>query len=131
MQETLVQSLGQEDPLEKGTATHSSILGLFWSFIQQRIHLLFRRPGFSSWIGKIPGRGDWQSTAVFLAGGFHGQKSLAGYSLWGCKELDTTERLSLRCHSIQWSSVCLPMLRSISNTFSFSLLIVFSFPAPF
>ena len=26
MQETLVQSLGQEDPLEKGTATHSSIL---------------------------------------------------------------------------------------------------------
>ena len=26
MQETLVPSLGQEDPLEKGTATHSSIL---------------------------------------------------------------------------------------------------------
>ena len=26
MQETLVQSLGREDPLEEGTATHSSIL---------------------------------------------------------------------------------------------------------
>ena len=26
MQETLVQSLGQEDPLEKGKTTHSSIL---------------------------------------------------------------------------------------------------------
>ena len=26
MQETCVQSLGQEDPLEKGMATHSSIL---------------------------------------------------------------------------------------------------------
>ena len=26
MQETLVQSLGQQDPLEKGMATHSSIL---------------------------------------------------------------------------------------------------------
>ena len=26
MQETLVQSLGQEDPLEKGMGTHSSIL---------------------------------------------------------------------------------------------------------
>ena len=26
MQETLVQSLGREDPLEKGVATHSSIL---------------------------------------------------------------------------------------------------------
>ena len=30
MQETLVQFLGQEDPLEKGWATHSSILGLLW-----------------------------------------------------------------------------------------------------
>ena len=28
MQETLVQFLGQEDPPEKGEATHSSILGL-------------------------------------------------------------------------------------------------------
>ena len=28
MQETWVQSLGQEDPLEKGMATHSSILAL-------------------------------------------------------------------------------------------------------
>ena len=26
MQKTQVQSLGQEDPMEKGTATHSSIL---------------------------------------------------------------------------------------------------------
>ena len=30
MQETLGQFLGQEDPLEKGSATHSSILGLPW-----------------------------------------------------------------------------------------------------
>ena len=30
MQETLVQFLGQEDPLEKGWATHSSVLGLPW-----------------------------------------------------------------------------------------------------
>ena len=28
MQETQVQSLGQEDPLEKGMATHSCTLGL-------------------------------------------------------------------------------------------------------
>ena len=28
VQETWVQSLGREDPLEKGTAVHSSILGL-------------------------------------------------------------------------------------------------------
>ena len=51
MQETPVQFLGQEDPLEKGMAT----------------------------------------TSVFLPGEFHGQRSLAGYSPWGHKELDMTE----------------------------------------
>ena len=53
VQETWVQSLDQEDPLEKGMAT----------------------------------------TPVFLPGEFHGQRSLVGYSPWGHKELDTTERL--------------------------------------
>ena len=32
---------------------------------------------------------------VFLPGEFHGQGSPAGYSPWGCKELDMTERLTL------------------------------------
>ena len=35
-------------------------------------------------------------TAVFLPGEVHGQRSLAGHSPWGCKELDTTEQLSTR-----------------------------------
>ena len=48
----LIPGLGR--PLEKGMATHSSIL---------------------AW--KIPGK--------------NGQKSLAGYSPWGCKESDMTE----------------------------------------
>ena len=30
-----------------------------------------------------------------LPGVVHGQKSLAGYSPWGCKESDTTESLTL------------------------------------
>ena len=30
MRKTLIQPLGQEDSLEKGMATHSSILGLSW-----------------------------------------------------------------------------------------------------
>ena len=34
---------------------------------------------------------EWQPTPVFLPGKFHGQRSLAGYRLWCCKELDTTE----------------------------------------
>ena len=53
MQDTWVQSLGQEDPLEKGMAT----------------------------------------TTVFWPVEFHGQ-NLAGYSPWGSKEQDTTERLT-------------------------------------
>ena len=52
--ETWVPSLSWKDPLEKGTATHSSIL---------------------AW--RIPWTG-----------------SLAGYSSWGCQELDTTEWLT-------------------------------------
>ena len=53
MQETQVQSLGWENPLEKGMAIHSSIL---------------------AW--RIP----WTEEP--------------GYSRWGYKELDTTERLT-------------------------------------
>ena len=44
-----------------------------------------------TWVGKIPGRRAWQPTPVFLPGKSHGQRSLAGYSTWGCKESDTTE----------------------------------------
>ena len=40
--------------------------------------------------GKIPWRRAWQPPPVFLPGESHGQRSLAGYSPWGCKELDTT-----------------------------------------
>ena len=56
MQETLVQFLGQEDLLEKGYATHSSILGL--SLLAQLVknHLQCGRPGFNPWDGKIPWR---------------------------------------------------------------------------
>ena len=53
MLDTWVPSLGWEDPLEKGKATHSSVLA-------------------------------WKNP--------HGQRSLVGYSPWGCKESDTTER---------------------------------------
>ena len=41
--------------------------------------------------GKIPWRRKWQCTLVFLPGESHGQRSLAGYSPWGHRELDMTE----------------------------------------
>ena len=45
--------------------------------------------------GRSPGEGNWLPTPVFLPGESHGQRSLAGYSPWGCQELDMTERLIL------------------------------------
>ena len=49
---------------------------------------------FDPWIGKIPWSRKWQPNSVFLPGRFHGQRSLVGNSLWGCKEAGTTEWLS-------------------------------------
>ena len=64
MQETWVQSLGQEDPLEEGMATYFSIL---------------------AW--RIP----WTEKTI----------AVAGYSPWGHKESDTTERLPERERSLE------------------------------
>ena len=50
-----------------------------------------KRCRFDPWVGKIPWRRKWQPTPVFLPGKSHRQRSLADYSLWGCKELDMTE----------------------------------------
>ena len=41
--------------------------------------------------GRSLGRRAWQPTPVFLPGASRGQRNLAGYSLWDCKESDTTE----------------------------------------
>ena len=60
MLETWIWSLGRKDPLEKEMATDSSIL---------------------AW------RRKWLLNPVFLPGEFHGQRSLMGYSSWGCKRV--------------------------------------------
>ena len=83
MWENSVQSLGWEDPLEKGKATHSSILTwrIPWTVMpggkepacQSR---RCKRPGFDPRVGKIPWRRAWQPTPVFLPGEFHAQRSL-------------------------------------------------------
>jgi len=40
------------------------------------------------WVGKNAWRRKRQPTSVLLPEKSHGQRNLAGYSLWGCKELD-------------------------------------------
>ena len=73
--ETQAQSLGQEDPLEKEMAPHSSTLArkIPWT--------------------KEPGRlgSQWQPTPVFLPGESQGWGSLVGCRLWGHTESDMTE----------------------------------------
>ena len=44
--------------------------------------------------GRSPGEGNGNPlTLILLPGKFHGLRSLVGYSPWGCKKSDTTERL--------------------------------------
>ena len=50
-----------------------------------------KRRGFDPWVGKIPWRREWQHAPLFSSGKSHGQRSLVGYSPWGCKESDTTK----------------------------------------
>ena len=67
-------------------------------FQWKRICLPSRRHGFDPWVGKIAWRRNQPTGGNPLQysrlGNPHGQRSLVGCSPWGCKESDTTERLS-------------------------------------
>ena len=58
--------------------------------------------GFDPWVRKIPWRRAWQPTPVFLPGKSHRQSSLVGYSPWGRKQSDVTERTHV--------GACIPLL---------------------
>ena len=60
-----------------------------------------RKYEFDPWVGKIPWRRAGQPTPVSLPREFHGQRSLAGYSPWDCKESDTAERLTLSLYKFE------------------------------
>ena len=57
-----------------------------------------KRCVFSPWFGKIPWNRKWQPTPVFLHEKFHGQRSMVGYSPWGCKDSNMTEWLNTDIH---------------------------------
>ena len=88
-----------------------------------------KRWGFNLWVWKIPWRRVWQPTPVCLPGESHGQRSLADFSLWGCKELDTTERLSM--HILYYQSLliliknCYYYYYSLHNTEGFYFFFLF------
>ena len=84
----------------------SNVALLTWLVIPHSINLLITSGGsmvkepayqcrrLSGDAGLIPWRRTWQPTPVFLPGKSRGQRSLAGYSPWGCKESNMTEQLS-------------------------------------
>ena len=55
--------------------------------------------GSISGLERFPWRRKWQPTPVFLPGKSHGQRSLVGYSSWGCKESDPTEYTHTHTHT--------------------------------
>ena len=85
MQETLVQFLSQEDPLEKGEATHSSILGLLCGLADKVSACNAGDLGSISGLGGPLKKGTATHSSI-VAGEFRDL-----YSPWGCKESDTTE----------------------------------------
>ena len=58
--------------------------------------------GVDPWVRMILWRREWLPIPVFLSGEFHGQRSLVGFSPWGCKESDMTERLTHTQNLERW-----------------------------
>ena len=81
--------------------------GMFSSIL--RVAQLVKNPpamprdlGSISGLGRPPGEGN-SNPLQYSCLENPSQRSLAGYSPWGCKELDRTERLSARTHTHTYS----------------------------
>ena len=70
--------------------------GAWWAAVHGVAKSLTRLSDFTFTFSFMHWRRKWQPTPVVLPGESHGQRSLVGYSPWGCKELDTTEQLTLK-----------------------------------
>ena len=64
-----------------------SLLWAPWWLRGKESSCRYRRHVFHLWVGKISRRRKWQPTPVFLPLKSHGQRSLEGYSPWGCKRI--------------------------------------------
>ena len=85
-----------------------------WIIFIYTSHVCTCRKYPSVW--KIPQRWEWQPTPVFLPVKSHLQRSLAGYSPWGRKELDTTEtKQQQQCMSSATISTLTKEIRDDTN----------------
>ena len=85
-EEALQIAVKRREAKSKGEKERYTHLNAEFQRIARRDKKAFlSRHEFDSWVGKIPWRRKWQATPVFLPGKSHGQRSLVGYSPWGCK----------------------------------------------
>ena len=64
---------------------------------------IYKRSGFSPWVGKFPWSRKWQPIPVLLLGKCPGQRSLMVYSPWDCRESDNIEHTHKVCYAtILW-----------------------------
>ena len=72
--------------------------------------------------GRSPGDRNGSPTLVFLPGKSHGQRSLVGYSPWGCKELAMLDMSSsaYSTHGTWWDVVCVLSSAQCFATVGFS-----------
>ena len=68
-------------------------------------------------LGRSPGGGHGNPLQYSCLENPHGQRSLVSYSLWGCKELDMTEQLSIHTQHTQTAMINI----SVSLFFGFSI----------
>ena len=76
------------------------------STCQCRTH---KKQRFDFWVVKIPWSRmapGWHPTPVVSSEKFHGQRSLAGYSPWGHKELDMTKDLNTKHLYMRYMIYC-------------------------
>ena len=92
MQEIPVWLVGQEDPLEKGPAP--VFMGFPGGSDDKESTCNMGDLGSIPELGRSPRGRHGNPLQYFCLENPHGQRNLEGYSPWGCKELDMTERLS-------------------------------------
>ena len=83
------------------------VLSLFFNMLSKLVaQRLNHLPAmWETWVGSLgwedPRRRKCQPTPIFLPGKFHGQGSLAGYSLWCCKRQDLATNIYM-CVFVQY-----------------------------
>ena len=87
-------------------------MGLPWWLSGKESACQCRRCEVDPWVGKIPWRRKWWPFPFFLPGKSHGERNLAGYSVWGCKRIWHDLAIKHEQHCWWAYLIQVPLLRS-------------------